>query len=203
MQNESEAREELKRADHSIFVTLKYTKTCDVIMNLLLRWRQMIEISIDALLKQAYKKKKIPKVPGTSVEKLDKAKEIFKKDKDISKTLELYKMLRKLGELRIERIGEFRKNVNWSRLLTYLFIIYIFNQLWINYYFENKIKAVYSELRNNGVKSYAYPKELLADTLDPALVKVIIAIEHVSASQLLNNDHYDYLSQFYVTLAAN
>ncbi|MFZ5390854.1 MAG: transglycosylase SLT domain-containing protein, partial [Patescibacteria group bacterium] len=70
-------------------------------------------------------------------------------------------------------------------------------------YFENKIKAVYSELRNNGVKSYAYPKELLADTLDPALVKVIIAIEHVSASQLLNNDHYDYLSQFYVTLAAN
>jgi len=99
-------------ADHLLYVSLKYTKTCDVIMNLLLRWRQMIEISIDALLKQAYKKKKIPKVPGTSVEKLDKAKEIFKKDKDISKTLELYKMLRKLGELRIERIGEFRKNVN-------------------------------------------------------------------------------------------
>jgi len=82
-------------ADHLLYVSLKYTKTCDVIMNLLLRWRQMIEISIDALLKQAYKKKKIPKVPGTSVE-----------------NLELYKMLRKLGELRIERIGEFRKNVN-------------------------------------------------------------------------------------------
>ena len=99
-------------ADHLLYVSLKYTKTCDVIMNLLLRWRRMIEISIDALLKQAHKKKKIPKVPGTSVEKLNIAKEIFKKDKDISKTLELYKMLRKLEELRIERIGEFRKNVN-------------------------------------------------------------------------------------------
>ncbi|MBU1039262.1 transglycosylase SLT domain-containing protein [Patescibacteria group bacterium] len=70
-------------------------------------------------------------------------------------------------------------------------------------YFANKIAAVYEELRVTGVRSYAYPKELLADVLDPALVKVIIAIEHVSAHQLLNNNHYDYLSQFYVTLAGN
>lgn len=99
-------------ADHLLYVSLKYTKTCDVIMNLLLRWRRMIETSIDALLLHAKKKKKIPKVPGTSVEKIDKIKEIFRKDKDIMNAIEFYEMLRKLGELRTERIGEFRKNVN-------------------------------------------------------------------------------------------
>ena len=99
-------------ADHLLYVSLKYTKTCDVIMNLLLRWRRMIETSIDALLKYAQKKKKIPKIPETSVKKLDKIKEIFKKDKDIMNIVEFYEMLRKLEELRTEKIGEFRKNVN-------------------------------------------------------------------------------------------
>ena len=99
-------------ADHLLYVSLKYTKTCDVIMNLLLRWRRMIETSIDALLKYAQKKKKIPKIPETSVKKLDKIKEIFKKDKDIMDIVEFYEMLRKLEELRTEKIGEFRKNVN-------------------------------------------------------------------------------------------
>ena len=99
-------------ADHLLYVSLKYTKTCDVIMNLLLRWRKMIETSIDALLLHAKKKKKIPKVPENSVKKIDKIKEIFKKDKDIMNTIEFHEMLRKLEELRTERIGEFRKNVN-------------------------------------------------------------------------------------------
>ena len=99
-------------ADHLLYVSLKYTKTCDVIMNLLLRWRRMIETSIDALLDHAKKKKKISSVAETSVKKLDKAKEIFKKNNDIMNTLKFYEMLRKLEELRTERIGEFRKNVN-------------------------------------------------------------------------------------------
>jgi len=47
-----------------------------------------------------------------SLDKLDKAKEIFKKNNDIMNTLKFYEMLRKLEELRTERIGEFRKNVN-------------------------------------------------------------------------------------------
>jgi len=38
-------------ADHLLYVSLKYTKTCDVILNLILRWRKMIETSIDEILK--------------------------------------------------------------------------------------------------------------------------------------------------------
>jgi hypothetical protein len=43
-------------ADHLLYVSLKYTKTCDVIMNLLLRWKRMIEVSIEKIFEHAKKK---------------------------------------------------------------------------------------------------------------------------------------------------
>lgn len=98
-------------ADHLLYVSLKYTKTCDVIKNLLLRWRKMIETVIDQTLKHAKKKKKISKIPENPVKKMDAVKILFKKDKEFLKVIEFYEMLRKLEELRKERIGEFRKNV--------------------------------------------------------------------------------------------
>ena len=61
-------------ADHLLYVSLKYTKTCDVIKNLLLRWLKMIEISIEQILKQAKKKKKIKAIPMTPMEKIDTVK---------------------------------------------------------------------------------------------------------------------------------
>jgi len=98
-------------ADHLLYVSLKYTKTCDVIMNLLLRWRRMIETSIEGILYHAKVKKKISSIPSSPVGKIEEIKKLFKKDKEFLEVLEFYEMLRKLGELRTERIGEFRKNV--------------------------------------------------------------------------------------------
>jgi len=98
-------------ADHLLYVSLKYTKTCDVIKNLLLRWRKMIETAIEEILKQAKKKKKIKSIPGSPLEKIDEVKKLFKKDVNFIEVIEFYEMLRKIEELRVERIGEFRKNV--------------------------------------------------------------------------------------------
>jgi len=98
-------------ADHLLYVSLKYTKTCDVIMNLLLRWRKMIDTSINEILKHAKKKKKIKNISENYVGKLEQVKILFKKDKNFQETLEFYEILRKLESLRTERIGEFRKNV--------------------------------------------------------------------------------------------
>ena len=98
-------------ADHLLYVSLKYTKTCDVIMNLLLRWRKMIETSIDEILKHAKKKKKIPSVSSNPVGRIEQVRKLFKKDKNFLEVLDMYEMFRKLHELRSERIGEFRKNV--------------------------------------------------------------------------------------------
>ena len=99
-------------ADHLLYVSLKYTKTCDVIMNLLLRWRKMIDTSIRELLKQAKQNKKIKEIPENTVGKIDEIKKLFKKDKNFQEVIEFYEMLRKLENLRTERIGEFRKNVS-------------------------------------------------------------------------------------------
>ncbi len=98
-------------ADHLLYVSLKYTKTCDVIMNLLLRWRKMIETSLDKILEHAKKKKKISAIPTNPVATIKEIKNLFKNDKEFLQVIELYEMFRKLKELRTERIGEFRKNV--------------------------------------------------------------------------------------------
>ncbi len=99
------------RADHLLYVSLKYTKTCDVIVNLLLRWRRMIETSIDEILDHAKAKKKISSIPSSPLGKMEEVKKLFKKDNEFLEVIDVYEMLRKLEDLRKERIGEFRKNV--------------------------------------------------------------------------------------------
>jgi hypothetical protein len=98
-------------ADHLLYVSLKYTKTCDVVINLLLRWRKMIETAINEILKHAKKRKKISSVPTNPVGKIEAIRKIFKKDPNFQEVIDMYEMFRKIEELRKERIGEFRKNV--------------------------------------------------------------------------------------------
>ena len=98
-------------ADHLLYVSLKYTKTCDVIKNLLLRWRRMIETAIEKILWKAKAQKKISSIPESPIKKIEEIKRLFKKDSNLLEVIEFYEMLRKLEELRTERIGEFRKNV--------------------------------------------------------------------------------------------
>ena len=103
--------QEKSSADHLLYVSLKYNKTCDVILNLLLRWRKMIETSINQSLKHALKKGKIKSVEASPIGKLNQAKTFFKKDKNYQETIDFLMMLKKIEELKKERIGEFRKNV--------------------------------------------------------------------------------------------
>ena len=98
-------------ADHLLYVSLKYTKTCDVITNLILRWNKMIETSINKILEHAKKKKKISSMPKNPVGKIEALKKLFKKDKNFLDVLELYDLFKRIKDLRTERIGEFRKNV--------------------------------------------------------------------------------------------
>ena len=98
-------------ADHLLYVSLKYTKTCDVIANLLSRWKEMIDVAIERLLKHAKKRKKIPLIPNNPVGKIEIMRKLFKKDKNMQDILDMYEMFKKIRELRTERIGEFRKNV--------------------------------------------------------------------------------------------
>ena len=99
-------------ADHLLYVSLKYTKTCDVIINLLLRWANMIEFAIEELTEKAKKMKKWKPVPDAPRAKLLQLKKIYERDSVISKVLDLYEMFRDVEKLEKVRENEFRKGVN-------------------------------------------------------------------------------------------
>ncbi|HLD98070.1 MAG TPA: hypothetical protein VI815_01980 [Candidatus Nanoarchaeia archaeon] len=98
-------------ADHLLYVSLKYTKTSEVIVNLILRWTIMIGYSFDNMLDHMKKKKLIKSIPISPKQRLDLLRDYFKKEPIVIKTLDLYDMFRRIEELTKESEGEFRKNV--------------------------------------------------------------------------------------------
>ncbi len=98
-------------ADHLLYVSLKYTKTTQVMENLISRWSSLIESMIDKLLEQAEKKKKIKELPEAPRRRIDSVKKLFSRDKEIKKGIELYEFFRKVPDLEKTRESEFRKNV--------------------------------------------------------------------------------------------
>lgn len=99
-------------ADHLLYVSLKYTKTCDVILNLLSRWKNMIEFALENLIEKAKKKKKWKPVIDAPRARLFQLKHIYASDEVISKVLELYELFRDIDTLEKVRENEFRKGVN-------------------------------------------------------------------------------------------
>jgi hypothetical protein len=108
----SEIIKEKTSADHLLYVSLKYTKTCDVILNLLSRWKSMIELSFDCVIEKLIEKKKIPNKPKSPKERVEFMKKYFKKYPAIQETIPLYIFFKKVPGLDKQREGEFRKNVN-------------------------------------------------------------------------------------------
>lgn len=106
-----EILKEKTSADHLMYVSLKYTKTCDVILNLIARWKSMIEMSFDALLTKAVKEKKIPSMPTNPKDRVLYIKKYFSKSKAIQDTIPVYVFFKRIPELNKTRSGEFRKNV--------------------------------------------------------------------------------------------
>ena len=99
-------------ADHLLYVSLKYTKTCDVIINLLSRWKNMIDKGMDHLMAKAKKEKKWKPIPDAPRAKLIQLKKLYTDNKDIMSALELYELFRDIDKLDKIRENEFRKGVN-------------------------------------------------------------------------------------------
>jgi len=99
-------------ADHLLYVSLKYTKTCDVIINLLLRWHAMIDLAFERLIDKAKKMKKWKPVPDAPRAKLVQLKQIYAGVSPVAETLDLYELFRDVEKLDKVRENEFRKGVN-------------------------------------------------------------------------------------------
>ena len=103
--------QEKTSADHLLYVSLKYTKTTDVILNLLERWKNLIEICLNKMLEKARKKKLIKNIPSAPKLKIEKCKELFKKNKEIIDVIELFEFFKRIPLKEKLRENEFRKNV--------------------------------------------------------------------------------------------
>lgn len=98
-------------ADHLLYVSLKYTKTTDMMLNLITRWKSMIDESIDRLLKKAKKDKLVQNIPSAPKLRVDKIREIYGKNPFIIEAMELFEFFRRIDQSEKIREGEFRKNV--------------------------------------------------------------------------------------------
>lgn len=99
-------------ADHLLYVSLKYTKTCDVILNLLARWKSLIEISFDAILEKKVESGKLSAMPTNPKQKIEFIRKYFSKDIVIQDVIALYIFFKRVPDMDKTRSGEFRKNVN-------------------------------------------------------------------------------------------
>ena len=71
------AREELKRIDHLIYVTLKYTRTVDVIKNVIERLINVFDCIIGALLKKLINEGKLENMPPSVAARIETVKKHY------------------------------------------------------------------------------------------------------------------------------
>ena len=101
---EDSAEQELKRADHLLYVTLKYTRNVDVIKNIIKRLINAYDYAALEALKYL-KVKKIPDAPRLRIKLLGE------KIPQFSKEVKFYLMMKELDAAPFKRREEFRKNV--------------------------------------------------------------------------------------------
>jgi hypothetical protein len=108
----TEILKEKTSADHLLYVSMKYTKTCDVILNLIARWKSMMDISFDAMLQKAFDDGTLKQMPDSPKQKIEFLKQYFKKQKAVQEAIPLYIFFKRIPDTKKTREGEFRKNVN-------------------------------------------------------------------------------------------
>ena len=135
MQSMDDATEEMKRVEHQIDVSLKYTRTVDVIMNIIQRMIDGYEFMFDAVLKYARENNLIDEIPTAPVVKAQTVQYVFKKDmlresakqfesrfdmnidEFIADNVELFLLLRKLSRSNPEREQEYRRHVTMRTMI--------------------------------------------------------------------------------------
>ena len=108
------AMQELKRADHSIAVSLKYTRTVDVIKSIIERLINTIGFALDASLNHAKAQKKIADIPAIPRLKVEQIKKVYADDRMIVDFCDFYLLLRRIDKAKFGRAQEYRRHVTMT-----------------------------------------------------------------------------------------
>ncbi|HLC22397.1 MAG TPA: hypothetical protein VJJ79_01345 [Candidatus Nanoarchaeia archaeon] len=111
MQDDDLAEEELKRIDHLIFVTLKYTRTVDIIKTILQKFILTIDYKIEQFYNVQYNIEKIKDIPLVPMVRLKNLERLHPHDKKIKDMVDFYMTLKKICNAEQRAKEEYRKNV--------------------------------------------------------------------------------------------
>ncbi len=106
-----DAKEELKRLEHIIYVSLKYTRTVDVLINALNRLISTFDLIIEAFLEKARGDGHLDALPKSPGLRATKVRELYPEDKEIAKYLEFYAFVRSIVKSQHQRKQEYRRHV--------------------------------------------------------------------------------------------
>ncbi|MBI2656471.1 hypothetical protein HYX03_01910 [Candidatus Woesearchaeota archaeon] len=108
------AVQELKRVDHLFWVSLKYTRTVDVIKHVIDRLISCIGYGLEALLKYAKEKKLMTSLPTNAGLRCDVLKRTFPDNLELIEYVNFYLRLRKLSKAEYTKREEFRRHVTMT-----------------------------------------------------------------------------------------
>lgn len=111
-----DATEELKRVEHQVYVSLKYTRTVDVLMNIIARMVDGYDKMFEALLLHAEEQRRIAEVPSAPLIVGNAVKELYPEE-NVQKNVDLYFLLRKLQRSNPSREQEFRRHVTMRTII--------------------------------------------------------------------------------------
>lgn len=107
------ANEEIKRVDHLVYVTLKYTRTVDVLQNIISRMVDGYDFMVQATLAlDKFKNNSNEEIPKAPILQCDILSRLFNGDELVQNNIGLYMLLRKLNRVQnVEKEQEFRRHV--------------------------------------------------------------------------------------------
>ena len=138
-------KSELKRVDHLFYVSLKYTRTVDVIRSVIQRLMNAFDVGIEALLVKTARRRKKLEVPGQPRKKCELAKEIFADDEKLVKFVDFYLEMRDIFQAKFDKRDEYRRNVTMISMLSPDNVVDVNIDLLEEYYDKTKKFAEYVE----------------------------------------------------------
>jgi hypothetical protein len=104
------AVQEMKRIDHIIFVTLKYTRTADVLKSIVERMIAAIDCMLDLLLEFYKLKGEIESYQASPGLKVDQIRQLTDDDR-IKELLDFYMLMRRTSRAEYDVINEYKRHV--------------------------------------------------------------------------------------------
>ncbi|MBR9691244.1 hypothetical protein GOV06_00495 [Candidatus Woesearchaeota archaeon] len=111
-------KSELKRADHLFYVSLKYTRTVDVIRSVIERLLNAFDVGMEGLLMKVKKRRKSFDVPIQPRKRCELLKEVFSDDEKLIKFVDFYLEMRDIIQAKYDKSSEYRRKVTMTSHLS-------------------------------------------------------------------------------------